>query len=259
MKANILHLYYDILNLYGEYGNVNIIKKHIEDQGIEVNVEKKTIGDEIDFSKYSFIYMGCGTENNLDYVLKDIKKYTNQINSVIKNGTVFLATGNSFEMFGRKIDSQCGLGIFDFETSRLEDRITSDIIYEKIIYTDENNNQQKNIDNFDMHNETTANLDCYEVVGFVNKMTEVYHNSAPLFTVKCGIGDNKQNDFEGIKYYNFYGTHVIGPILAKNYLLLRELVINICKNIDSSFIYKEVEYKYEKESYNMLLNLLKSC
>ena len=63
MKANILHLYYDILNLYGEYGNVNIIKKHIEDQGIEVNVEKKTIGDEIDFSKYSFIYMGCGTEN----------------------------------------------------------------------------------------------------------------------------------------------------------------------------------------------------
>ena len=52
MVVNILHLYYDILNLNGEYGNVVILKKHIEDQGYEVIVDYKSIGDKIDFKQY---------------------------------------------------------------------------------------------------------------------------------------------------------------------------------------------------------------
>ena len=43
MEINILHLYYDILNLYGEYGNVVIMKKHLEDQGFKVSLDKKTV------------------------------------------------------------------------------------------------------------------------------------------------------------------------------------------------------------------------
>ena len=58
MKAKLLHLYYDLLNLYGEYGNVLIMKKHLEDQGFEVELDKKTVGDAIDFSEYDFVYMG---------------------------------------------------------------------------------------------------------------------------------------------------------------------------------------------------------
>ena len=56
MELKILHLYYDFLNLYGEYGNVVIMKKHLEDQGFKVNIDKKTVGDTIDFNKYNFIY-----------------------------------------------------------------------------------------------------------------------------------------------------------------------------------------------------------
>ena len=46
----ILHLYHDLLNLYGEYGNISILKKHLEDQGEEVIVEKKSIGDDFSFA-----------------------------------------------------------------------------------------------------------------------------------------------------------------------------------------------------------------
>lgn len=230
MEINILHLYYDILNLYGEYGNVVIMKKHLEDQGFKVNVDKKTIGDNLEFSKYNFIYMGCGTEKNLDFVLKDISKYAEQINIVIENKIVFLATGNSFEMFGQKIDSEEGLGIFDYETIRLKDRVTSDVIY--------------TLD------------DSYKIVGFVNKMTEIYHNSNPLFKVEYGIGENKQNDFEGVKYLNFYGTHVIGPLLAKNPELLKLLVIRIAKSVNKDFEYKEIDYPYEEASYKTTLKEL---
>ena len=106
MQINMLHLYHDLLNLYGEYGNVIIMKKHLEDQGFEVKLDKKTVGDEIKFSDYDFIYMGCGTERNLDIALEDLKRYASDINLAIENKKVFLCTGNSFEMFGKNIDKK---------------------------------------------------------------------------------------------------------------------------------------------------------
>ncbi len=156
MKIRLLHLYYDILNLYGEYGNVVVLKKHLEDQGYEVLLDKKTIGDYIDFSKYNFIYMGCGTERNLEAVLKDITQYKKDIKKAIDNKVVFLLTGNSFELFGKSIDDKECLGIFEYEAKRTKDRITSDIIYES-----------KYLEN--------------RVVGFINMMTEMHNNSIPLF------------------------------------------------------------------------------
>lgn len=231
MKINILHLYYDFLNLYGEYGNVLIMKKHLEDQGFEVEVDKKTVGDEIDFGKYNFIYMGCGTERNIDFVMEDLKKYVNEINYALENKKVFLCTGNSFEMFGKCIDKKEGLSIFDYETVRLNDRVTSDVIYKSKFFES-------------------------KVVGFVNKMTEMYHNMSPLFEVEFGIGENKRNDFEGVKYLNFYGTHVSGPVLARNPEFLKVLVTDICKSVDKKFKYKEVEYPYEKAGYELVLSEL---
>ena len=231
MELNILHLYYDLLNLYGEYGNVLVMKKHLEDQGFAVNVDKKTVGDEIDFKKYNFIYMGAGTEKNLDFVLDDFKKYVNDINLALEDKKVFLCTGNSFEMFGKCIDKKEGLCIFDYETVRLPDRVTSDVIY-KSKYLEK------------------------EVVGFVNKMTEMYHNMSPMFEVSFGIGENKRNDYEGVKYLNFYGTHVSGPILAKNPEFLKMLVCEIAKKVDKKFEYKEIEYAYEDAAYELVLEEL---
>lgn len=248
MEVNIVHLYYDILNLYGEYGNVVIMKKHLEDQGFKVNVDKKTIGDEIDFSKYQFVYMGCGTEKNLDVVVKDIQKYVLQINNAIENQTVFLATGNSFEMFGKKIDDNDAMAIFDYETLRLKDRVTSDVIYEPA-----NDIFFSNIKNDD---ESTEHKKKIKVVGFVNKMTEMYHNMSPLFKVVFGIGENKNNEYEGVKYLNFYGTHISGPILTKNPTFLKSLVIEIGKRVDSKFKYNEKEYPYEEASYKLVLEEL---
>ena len=67
----LLHLYYDLMNLYGEYGNVVVLKKHLEDQGFDVSVDKKTINEEINFEEYDFVYCGSGTEKNELFVLDD--------------------------------------------------------------------------------------------------------------------------------------------------------------------------------------------
>ena len=75
MKITIGHLYYDILNLYGESGNILALKYALEHQGIEVIIKELTITDELDFSDLDFVYIGCGTEQNQLVALKHLKKY----------------------------------------------------------------------------------------------------------------------------------------------------------------------------------------
>ena len=117
------------MNLYGDYGNVVILKKHLEDQGFIVTIDKKSIGESIDFKEYSFVFIGSGTEKSLDAVLKDLKKYKEALKKYIDDKGIILATGNAFEAFGKKIDDEEALDIFDFEVKRDKDRTTSDVIY----------------------------------------------------------------------------------------------------------------------------------
>ena len=71
-------------------------------------------------------------------------------------------------------------------------------------------------------------------------------------------GENKENKHEGIKYLNVYGTHISGPILARNPGFLKQIVTTICKNVDKHFNYKDVKYEYEDESYKMVLSELEN-
>ena len=54
----IAHLYYDLLNLYGESGNIKALKRFIERQNVECEIHFLTLGDKIDFEKYDLYYMG---------------------------------------------------------------------------------------------------------------------------------------------------------------------------------------------------------
>lgn len=214
-------------------GNVSILKKHIEDQGIEAIIDKKTLGNEIEFNDYDVIFIGAGTERNLDVSLNDLKRYKDSLKEFIDKEKIVFLTGNSFEMLGKSIDEVEALNIFDFEVKREKDRKTSDIIY-----------KSKFLNN--------------EIVGFINKSTRIYHNMNPLFEVEFGIGENENNDYEGIKYKNVYGTHVSGPILVRNPEFLKYLVETICKKRNSNFKYKEIDYRNEEEGYKLVLGELEN-
>ena len=56
MTIRIAHLYYDIMNLYGEIGNIKVLRYHLEEQGIKVIIDNLSINDEIDFNKYDLLY-----------------------------------------------------------------------------------------------------------------------------------------------------------------------------------------------------------
>ena len=52
----ILHLYADLMNLYGEYANVWSLEHALMEQGFEVQTDRRTLGEALDFSGYDFIY-----------------------------------------------------------------------------------------------------------------------------------------------------------------------------------------------------------
>ena len=100
MKITIGYLYYDLLNLYGDSGNIKTLLYHLKEQDIDVNVKYMTIGDEKDFSDVDMLYVGSGTENNILLALEDLKKDEKKLKEYIKNNKILLATGNALELFG---------------------------------------------------------------------------------------------------------------------------------------------------------------
>lgn len=226
MEVKILHLYHDIMNLYGEYANVKILEKHLKDQGFEVIVDKKSIGEEKNFIDYDFIYMGCGTEKNQKVILADLLNDKEDFLKYIEDEKLVLLTGNSFEILGKTIDEEDAIGLLNFNTTHIDKRITTDVICISKMFSN-------------------------KVVGFINTMSKIDDNENPLFEFDYTTYDFKN---DGITYKNIIGTHLIGPLLIRNPEILGYIIKKICENKETE--YKEIEYKEENEGYKLVLEEL---
>ena len=70
----ILHLYYDLLNLYGENANTKCLVNRLEKQKEKVKVDFKSVGDDIKINDYDFIYVGSGSLESMELAKKDFKR-----------------------------------------------------------------------------------------------------------------------------------------------------------------------------------------
>lgn len=192
----IIHLFADLCNLYGDYGNVCALKRMLENKGQNVEVEYQSIDDEIDVSGAVFVFIGSATERNQKVALNYLQSYKDNIKTALDNGTVILATGNSFEIFGQSV-TDCdgvkheGLSFFPYETIEGKERIVTDSL-------------------------CATSLCGGDIIGFVNKASLTTGATSPLFDVKQGSGNGNDDNKEGVHYGNFYGTHLIGPVLIRN-------------------------------------------
>lgn len=224
MKITIAHLYYDLLNLYGECGNVIILKKILEEQNVDVVVKFLTVDDKLSFEDYDFVYMGMGIEDNLKIANKHLKKYKKDIQKYIEDGKYFICTGNSYELFGKEIAFESEtiktLGIFDYKSKILEER--------KIM-------------------EISAKTDMIdkELIGFMNTGS-TNDNEKENFLKNI----NNTDENEGIIYKHFIGTYLIGPLLVRNPELLKLIVKKIIKEKDSKYRLKKINLDFLEKAYN---------
>ena len=73
MELNICHLYPDILNLYGDRGNVLCMRKRLGWRGIDANVEEVSIGQKLEASKYDLLFIGGGQDFEQTVLLADLR------------------------------------------------------------------------------------------------------------------------------------------------------------------------------------------
>ena len=117
----VLHLYYDLLNLYGENANSKVLVNRLERQKEKVKVDFKSVGDEIKINNYDFIYVGSGSLESMELAKKDFKRLEKDIKKYINDNKIILATGNSLELFE---------GILDYKTKQIDFRIVGDQVFE---------------------------------------------------------------------------------------------------------------------------------
>lgn len=201
----ILHLFHDVMNLYGEYANVAVLSRFLRELGEEVSVDTLSLYEQKDISGYDFYFMGAGTERRQKLVLPELMRYRDALRDAYEAGKVMLFTGNSFELLGACVkdaagESHNGLNLFSFTTEESDRRIVGDCL-----------------------------ADCAglkkPIVGFMNKCSRTAGITHPFFTLRMGVGNERSADGEGLHEKNCFGTHLTGPILVKNPELLRYFAV----------------------------------
>lgn len=240
---NVLHLYYDILNLYGENGNVRCINNNLELSNIKCKIDFKSIHDKIDFSKYDIVYIGSGDEEELLLCLDDLKRYKDDIKDYIEKEKCLILTGNSMYMFGKYIDTLegkiDGLGVFDYYTKYI------------------NNPKYKSASNYRVACESISSFYGINelIIGFQNRCGTVMDVKKPLFKTSSRCSNDLDTDGEGFSYKNVYATMNIGPLLIRNPYFLDYILSDVCKKKDLK--YKVHKNTSEKIAYHKYLEHFK--
>lgn len=212
MELTICHLYPDLLNVYGDLGNVLILKHRAALRGIDVNIINSSLGENIDKEAVDIIFFGGGQDYEQSIVSKDLNEVKKEaMIDYIEEGKVLLAICGGYQLLGKyytapngeKID---GLGILDLYTEGGDTRF---------------------IGNTEIYNENFSET----YVGFENHSGRTYiNNHTPLGKCIHGYGNNGEDGQEGCIYKNTFGSYFHGSFLSKNPEFADRLLMLALKN-----------------------------
>ena len=244
-ELNILYLYPDILELYGDFGNIQVLKYRLEKRGIKVNVTPYSIGDEApDFTRFDLIFSGGGADQEQGILSKDLIKYKDNIKEAINNGVFFLLICGSYQLFGKYYKSADGniipgLEIFDYYTEAIEDR-TKRCIGNIVI-------------NANLKDKDT------KIIGFENHGGQTFNIDSPFGNVLYGNGNKFGDTKEGFMKQNVIATYLHGPLLSKN-PELADYIIKYCldRKYGENTILEPLNDDFENKCREQLLNRFSS-
>ena len=197
MELNILHLFPDLMSLYGEYANLAVLRRRLEKVGPAVNIILADCETAPDFAAADMIYMGAGTERSQKAALKKLLPHADALKAAAERGALVLFTGNAMAILGKTITDASGkqfdaLALADFTTQETDKRIGEDVVAVPTLW-----------------NETA--------VGFMNKCSTTKGITMPLFSaLPLGFGNEAKGGAEGYASGNVLATHITGPVLVKN-------------------------------------------
>lgn len=217
-KIKILHMYADMLDLYGDSGNMEIISYRCKMRGIECEIHKYSIDSEMpDFSAYDLIYIGGGADLEQQHISEDLVKCREGIENAYKNGTFLFLICGGYQLMGKYYRDADGveipgLGLFQYYTIAEPDR------------------RKRCIGNVVIRTEIGGKS--VDVAGFENHGGQTHGVETPLGEVLYGHGNRTKSSHEGYFEKNVIATYMHGPCLVKN-PEISDYIIGYCLNRNS--------------------------
>ena len=234
MKITIGHLYPDLLNLYGDRGNIQCMKMRLEWRGYKTQVIEYNLGDAIDFSKLDIVLLGGGSDREQMIVCRRLQEIQKDFQAYVEDNGVVIAVCGGYQLLGHAYSTPDGdmegLHLVDLTTKQGSPRLISNIVLENPMFP-------------------------YPVTGFENHGGRTYLGEGvkPFGTVVFGYGNNGEDKQEGVLYKNVVGTYLHGPLLPKNPHVCDYLLKNALQRRGITDALQELDDTQEKEANDYIV------
>ncbi|MDZ5577912.1 adenosylcobyric acid synthase [Enterococcus cecorum] len=211
-ELHLCHLYGNLLNTYGDNGNLLMLQYVAKKMGITLTTEIVSIHQEFKADGFDLIFFGGGQDFEQVIVAEDLPTKKEELTRYIENDGVMLAICGGYQLLGHYYigahgEQIKGIGALDHYTLSQEN---NRFIGDTEIYNEE----------FD---ETYYGFENHNGMTFLGK------GEKPLGKVIQGKGNNGQDQTEGVIYKNVFGSYFHGPILARNEILAKRLILTALK------------------------------
>ncbi len=236
MKLVIGHLYPDLMNIYGDMGNIIALKKRAEWRGIEVELKNITIGDKLAKGEVDLFFFGGGQDQAQELVAGDLVASNKGkiIKQEIERGVPLLAICGGYQLLGEYYQPHegpklKGVGIFPAYTVAGDKRMIGNIVIKSSAISYQLSDKKLS-DDWRLKTEDFF-------VGFENHSGKTYlkKEAEALGKVIKGFGNNGEDQTEGSIYKNSVGSYMHGSLLPKN------------PHLTDWLLEKALELKYGKE------------
>ena len=198
----IAHLFPDLLNLYGDGGNVRILERRLRDRGMPVEVRRVSYGESVDLASVDVVFFGGGPDREQKLASAELMRRRDDLRAYVEDEGVLLAICGGFQILGREWllgdELVPGLGIVGMTTGRpgtSADRLVGNVALR-------------------------SPLASMPVIGYENHAGRTYlDDGVEAFgevASSSGHGNNDEDKRDGVLYKNVVGTYLHGPLLAKN-------------------------------------------
>ncbi len=219
MKLVIGYLYGDLMNIYGDTGNIIALKKRAQWRGIEIEIKVKSLKSKIKKGEIDLFFFGGGQDQQQEVVASDLQSSGKGkiIKQEIERGVPLLSICGGYQLLGdyykpHKGPKLPGIGLFPAYTLASYNRMIGNIVIE---------------------------TQFGKLVGFENHSgkTHLRKEALPFGMVLKGFGNNGEDKTEGCIYKNAIGCYMHGSLLPKNpkladWLLKKALEVKYHKEIE---------------------------
>ena len=211
----IAHMFPDLLNLYGDGGNVRILSERLAWRGIPVQVKRVEYGESVDLGDVDLVFLGGGPDREQKLASAELMRMKDELAAYVKEDGPVLAICGGYQILGKTWllgdEEVPGLNIVGIETRRpgtSADRLIDNIVLSSPLAT-------------------------HPVVGYENHAGRTYlaEGVKPFGAVvsSVGHGNNDADKADGALCRKVLGTYLHGPLLSKNPEIADWLLVAACE------------------------------